>query len=60
MKNVESARPVQTDLDLHCPQKLIVSPSARKDLKQYTRAVGQILWSDIVGMNPNFDHNFDL
>ena len=28
----QSARSVQSDLDLHCPQKLLVSSSVRKEL----------------------------
>ena len=35
----QTAQNVQSDLDLHCPQKLLVSTSVRKDL----------LLTDIVG-----------
>ena len=34
-----TAHPVQSDLDLHCPQKLLMSSSVRKELKRkYNRA----------------------
>ena len=35
----QNAHPVQSDLDLHSPQKLLMSSSVRKELKRkYNRA----------------------
>ena len=56
----QTARSVQSDLDLHCPQKLLVSSSVRKELRvvwEYWRLV-PLYASFLISLTLYPDDNF--